>query len=280
LSPAVTDVVTAPSGLVAVIEANTPFWGAEAEVCRTYFEWPRRSAATDAQWLVRQAAKELVDGVAVRVRAVARALDEGAAAGRPEDLVRMTEGLHEEATHYLAFVGAYERLGLDGLPPLDAATLTAACDWPENVALRELRAEHRRRHGELGAHAGLFTEGGYCTLFSEGMRLAGRGGADDAIARACALVHDDEFEHMLDGIAGFRELDLRAEEWDVLVTLTVEQSRQRIRMRQAQFGEPVTPDRVDELLAGRGEPVAFDWARARLARHASHGGARPAPLGT
>src|SRR5437588_7365866 len=199
----VTEVVAA-QGLVDVIEANAPFWGAEAEVCRTYFESPTRSPVTDARWLARQAAKELIDGVAVRARELSRLLDSGEGAAHPGTLTQLTEGLHEEATHFLVFVDAYDHLGLEGAPSLDADALIAACDWPENVMLRDLRAEHRRRHGDLGAHAGAFTEGGYCTLFSEGMRLAGRGGVDDGIAHACAAVYDDEFEHMLDGIVGFR----------------------------------------------------------------------------
>ncbi len=47
----------------------------------------------------------------------------------------------------------------------------------------------------LRAH--LFTEGGYCALFREGMKLGGRGGVDDAIAAACAEIHDEEFDHMM-----------------------------------------------------------------------------------
>jgi hypothetical protein len=259
----VTDVTVAPKGLVAVIEANAPFWGAEAEVCRTYFRSPERTLESDARWLARQAAKELLDGVAVRVREVAQALDSGAAA-RAAGLVQMTEGLHEEATHFLAFTAAYEHVAAEGAPALDAPTLVEICAWPENVALRELRVDHRRRHGALGGHAGVFTEGGHCTLFSEGMGLAGGSEADDVIARACATVYEDEFDHMLDGIAGFREMALAPSEWDLLRELTVEQSRQRVLMRQAQFDHPVPPPRLGELLAGAGEPLGFDWARARL----------------
>ena len=117
---------------------------------------------------------------------------------------------------------------------------------------------------EKGPHAGAFTEGGYCTLFSEGMRLAGRGGADDGIAQACAAVYDDEFEHMLGGIAGFRRLELGRQGWGLLRALTVEQSRQRVRMRQAQFDHPVPGARLEELVAVGAQPVAFDWARAGL----------------
>jgi hypothetical protein len=94
------------------------------------------------------------------------------------------------------------------------------------------------------------------------MRLKGRGGADDAIARACALVYDDEFEHMLKGIAGLDSEGLAPAQWKLLGTLAVDQMRLRFPMRNAQFAKPVPDARIAELAAGRAAPVAFDYRRA------------------
>ena len=69
---------------------------------------------------------------------------------------------------------------------------------------------------------------------------------------------------MLGGIAGFRRLELGRQGWGLLRALTVEQSRQRVRMRQAQFDHPVPGARLEELVAVGAQPVAFDWARAGL----------------
>jgi hypothetical protein len=252
-----------PAGLVEIVDANAPYWAAEAEVCRTYFDSPERSAATDLDWLMRQAAKEIFDGVLVRAAEVHRLLDGGGPVPASA-LVRNTEELHEEAVHYQAFARAHEWIRAEGGgAALDLAILGEAVGWPENLALRDLRAAHRSEHGRVGRLAGLFTEGGYCTLFAEGMRLAGRGGSDDQIAGACALVHDDEFDHMLASVVGVGEHALQDGDWSLLTDLTTAQSRQRILMRNAQFGAPVAEPRLGDLLRGQADPVRFDWARAR-----------------
>ena len=82
--------------------------------------------------------------------------------------------------------------------------------WEEDTALTRLRHRHIEERGKLGVRACRFTEGGYCTLFREGMRLKGRGGADDLIAAACAEIYEDEFGHMLEGIAGLDREDWTA----------------------------------------------------------------------
>jgi hypothetical protein len=258
-----------PTGLVRLINANAPYWAAEAEVCRTYFNSPLRTAQSDCAWLARQAAKELVDGVIERADELHALLTSGEIADDFERLAHLTEEIHEEANHYAAFAAAHELIRTDGIAALDGRTLLNQKPWPENIALTELRDTHRRLHGELGARARLVTEGGYCTLFTEGMRLAGRSGADDAIAHACSLVYEDEFEHMLTGIIGLGNGELRDEDWDLLIELTVAQSRLRIRMRQQQFDHPVDSARLEILLAGGARPLRFDWAKAGLARAAA-----------
>ena len=46
------------AGLLRLIEANAPYWGAEAEIIRSYWDAPARTAATDRKWLIRQVYKE------------------------------------------------------------------------------------------------------------------------------------------------------------------------------------------------------------------------------
>ena len=95
-------------------------------------------------------------------------------------------------------------------------------------------------------------------MFREGMKPAGRGALDDAIAVACAKVHGDEFEHKLAGIAGLARCPLSPDEWTLLRELTTAQMRQRIHMRNAQFGNLQNETRISEILAGDIEPVPFD----------------------
>ena len=94
------------------------------------------------------------------------------------------------------------------------------------------------------------------------MKLKGRSAADDAIAAACAKVHADEFEHMLAGIAGFDREPYSTSDWTLLKDLTTTQMRQRIHMRNAQFGYPLSEARMTEIMAGAIEPISFDYDEA------------------
>ena len=86
-------------GLRALVDANTPLWGAEAEVCRTYFHSPARNAETDRLWITRQCYKELVDGALFRMLAMQGRfpLDELTPGGVSAD-----EGTCTELAHFLA----------------------------------------------------------------------------------------------------------------------------------------------------------------------------------
>jgi hypothetical protein len=237
----------------AVLDANARYWGAEAEICRTYFRSPSRTATTDAAWLARQAAKELLDGVVPRMRQLDRALAAGAIESSP--VADIAEELHEEAVHFRAFAAAHARVRPAGIGDLDLATLKAAVAWPANLALAAVRARHTERDRQLGAVAGSVTEGGCCALFREGIALAGGSEADDAIAEACRAVLADEAEHMLSGLAAVDEIGLRPEQWEVVVDMSVEQSRARLLMREEQFGGAVGPDRLAQLLESGAEPL-------------------------
>jgi hypothetical protein len=94
------------------------------------------------------------------------------------------------------------------------------------------------------------------------MRLKGRSATDDMIATACAKVYDDEFEHMLKGVAGLDKEGLRPADWTLLGTLAVEQMKLRLPMRNAQFAKPVPDARLSKLAAGKAAPVVFDYRRA------------------
>ncbi|MBP6725516.1 MAG: hypothetical protein KA137_11780, partial [Halioglobus sp.] len=101
--------------------------------------------------------------------------------------------------------------------------------------------------------------------FTEGMALRGEGEAEDAIAEVCRRIYDDEFNHMLLGIIETDNYALTGPDWDTLIQYTVEQMKSRILMRNAQFSFPVSGQRLDDLLAGRAEPVHFDFENAREA---------------
>lgn len=261
--------------LEALVAAAAPLWAGEAEVVRSYFDSPARTRETDLAWLRRQCKKEFWDSIHIMDT------DQGVFLGPLEmlregfprleagvdrhEMLELAEMLYEEFRHYVAFADVYDRLaGADG-PGLDIHAARADAEWPENEALGRLRKRHREQHGAIGARACRFTEGGYCTLFREGIARAGKGGIDDAIAEACRVVFDDEAGHMMKGIVGLDEEGLSPEDWALLTRLTVEQLEARIRMRNAQFGHPLSEARIAEILAGRIEPLPFDFLEAAAA---------------
>ena len=252
------------AGLRRLIDANAPYWTGEAEVFRRYWRSEIRCPETDRLWLLRQAYKEYWDGFAAPLRRLGAEFETIDRGLDRQSALALAETIHEELAHYVAFAEAYEALLENGRPRLDPEQLRLHGNWPENAALCALRAEHKRLHGEIGERAHRFTEGGYCTLYAEGMRLRGGGGVDDLIAEACARVLEDEFDHMLQGVADLDDANFDADDWELLRSLTVEQMKLRIHMRNAQFSHPLGPGRVAELCRGTADPLPFDYERAGL----------------
>lgn len=260
--------------LKQLIDAAAPYWAGEAEVFRRYWEWDKRNRESDRRWLALQCYKEVWGSGLVP-------LDKGIFLAPAEQLVAMfpkidieidrhevldvAEGLWAEFVHYCAFADAYDALALPGEPKLNPHALKGG--WKEDLELSELRFSHKREDAKLGERATRFTEGGYCTLFSEGMSLKDRtqgvhGRANRLIAQACAKVYDDEFGHMLKGIIGLDAEKLSSGDWGTLERMSVEQLKGRIRMRNSQFGFPLAGKRLDDALEGRLAPLQFDYARA------------------
>lgn len=256
-----------------LIETATPLFAGEAEVVRTYWESPVRTIETDLRWLELQVFKEfkgsgvgdfdnrgVIVGPLNEVAALLPRMDveAGVTRHRIRDLL---EGLFEEFTHLVAFADVYDAIRPAGTRALDPHRCKG---WPEDDVLTKLRYRTIAENGEIGRRASKFSEGGYCTLFREGMAIAGRGGVDSLIAAACAKVYEDEFEHMLEGIAGLDDGGMTEAEWARMESLVAALLRTRIGMRNAQFSNPLSAERVAAIGAGAIEPIAFDYAKALI----------------
>ena len=272
--------MTVSTNLRGLIDAAAPYWAGEAEVVRTYWTWSGRTRETDRDWLARQCYKEFLGfglgfGVGGEDLGPFRGPLEELRAAFPRvdieidrhEVLGIAELLKDEFSHYCAFADAHDALALPGEPKLNPTMLAV---WNEEENLARVRREHKERHGALGRRACQFTEGGYCALFSEGMRLRerptpGHDAADRLIAAACGRVYDDEFGHMLKGIVGLGEEGLAEPDWRTLGDISIEQLRHRVLMRNEQFSFPVSELRLKDLLAGHCTPIAFDYERARIA---------------
>jgi hypothetical protein len=259
------------ANLNRLIEVAEPLWAGEAEVVRTYWESPVRTLETDLLWLARQASKEFngsgaaeFENLGVFMGPVTELLqmfpeiDRGVS--RHEAFERI-EMLSEEFSHYMAFADVHDEIRSAGTPPLNPHDVVP---WDEDVALNACRHKAMAEHGEIGRRATKFSEGGYCTLFREGMRLAGRGGADDLIAAACGEIYDDEFGHMLGGIVGLDDSFLSDDDWRLMTELVVQILRHRVHMRNGEFSYPLSPERVAAIFAGDIAPERFDFEKAEM----------------
>jgi hypothetical protein len=248
-------------GLASLIQANEPYWGGEAEIIHSYWDSPVRTRETDEKWLIHQIYKEYWDGILPPLAALQEQLPHASVHAGRSKLLEVVEVLYEETRHFSLLANLYVVLtGVDyALTPDE---LKARGSWPENDDLMNLRNTHRAESGELGQRAYHFTEGGYCALFTEGMKLAGCDAFGDAVAEVCGRIYEDEFNHMLLGIVESADVQLSVSDWDMLTRYTVAQMKLRIHMRNAQFSRPVSDRRLDELLAGMASPVKFDFERA------------------
>lgn len=255
-----------------LVRAAAPYWAAEAEVVRTYWDSPVRTLETDLLWLRRQSFKEFWGKAVYKakqegifhspIKELARRATEVDETWDRHEVLDMLDFAKAEFSHYVQFSDVHDKHRPSGTRPIRPADLVS---WAAEDELGDLRGRHCETHGELGQLSLKCTEGGYCALFREGMALKGRGGIDDDIADACRLVYEDEFDHMLTGLVGVAEQERSMEELELLVSLTVEQLKGRIVMRNEQFSKPVSQSRLNELLQGGAKPMSFDYQRAGLA---------------
>lgn len=263
-----------------LIEVNAPLWAGEAEIVRTYWNSPKRTIETDRLWLKRQCWKEyaglgdskgetmgMVSDLIPRLQDMVPRLD--LELDRHE-LLELMEKVYVEYKHYCLFSDIYDSIREPGTAKLNANKLTP---WPEEEALASRRRTVKKSHGEIGWRATDFTEGGYCTMYSEGAKLKGRPGVDGRIGAACQIVFDDEFGHMMHGVLGIDDAGLTDGDWKELTQLTMEQLRLRIYMRNAQFSHPLSEERIKEILAGKIEPIKFDFEKAQTYMQPEHAAA-------
>jgi hypothetical protein len=255
--------------LQRLIDLNAPLWAGEAEIVRTYWTSPVRNLATDKRWIRLQCWKEFGGNPDQKKAGGGRLsrLEEQLREWVPqleitldrEELREELEKVIVEYTHYCLYASVYDKLLQPGEAKLSAAGLEV---WKEEADKAAHGRAMRKNHGRIGSLAGEFCEGGYCTLFSEGMKLKGQPGIDGEIGNISQRIYNDEFDHMMHGVVGMDRSGLTEEDWKVLERITVEHTTHRIYMRNAQFSHPLSDARIAEIVSRKIEPIAFDFAKA------------------
>jgi hypothetical protein len=128
---------------------------------------------------------------------------------------------------------------------------------PEDRKLTAMRADIARTEGELGAFVNKFSEGGGSSMYRAGMEIRG-GELEQRMAAAFQVIYNDEVGHMKTGAEGLRRVVKTPEEWDKCRRLVREVMRQRVRMRNDMFGQPLSEARLAEIDEGKIEPFHRD----------------------
>lgn len=248
--------------LKRLIDLAALYWAGEAEVVWTYFQSSSRTTTTDLIWIRRQCFREiwgsgvgdkkkgLFQGPVAYLSQVFEQIDRQVDRHTVLDVI---DDLRTEFAHYCLFADIHDWLSGEKLHPGQLR------GWPADDELARLRYEYRERRGRLGYSAVRFTEGGYCSMYSAGMRLAGSGPLGDRIARACEQVYTDEIGHMRAGYAGLARQRLASAEWQDMADMVRKILLQRLHMRNEQFSHPLSAERIRVIDAGDIMPMEFDY---------------------
>ena len=225
------------------------YWAGEAEVAHTFFAQPR-SAEEHLRWLRLQAYKELQprrDGLILRLVDKLRTdypnLEHGA--GR-DDFLYTIQFLEEEFRHYVLFADVIESIAGEHVTPESLTPHELAGEH----ALRMLRHGYIEEHGDLARFASTFCEGGGASIFYEGQQIGGDP-LSDQIAVACKGVYDDEIDHAAHGADDLNAGAKTEEDWALAKEMVVTISESRVRMRNEQFGFPLSDERLAEIADGK-----------------------------
>lgn len=224
------------------------YWAGEAEVAHSFFAVPRTDEE-HLRWLRLQATKELqprADGIIIKLIEKLKSDYESLEHGVDRhDMLYSAQFLEEEFRHYVLFADVIDVITGGQVTPKELA----AYRYPEEDKLGALRKSLAAQHGALARFASSFCEGGGASIYYEGMLMTGSPLAEH-IALACKGVYDDEVDHAVHGAADLSGAAETEEDWALAKEMVIAISEQRVRMRNEQFGFPMSDARFAEMVAG------------------------------
>jgi hypothetical protein len=223
---------------------------AEAKVVRAFFKAPR-TKKEHLRWLKAQGFKEYsaIRPILVALNALYPSIDRGI---HRRDYVELTEKLADETKHARLVMDLLQEISGGDIAPRDLTWL------PEDRKLAKVRAKYsksfagllhgsvnvsskeiRRQDEQLERAAITLTEGGGGALYQVCSRLK-KSGVEGRIARAFHEILRDEVEHKDAGARSLAPLIKNQASFRRAAEIICEISGQRLRMRNEQFGFPLS----------------------------------------
>ena len=223
---------------------------AEAKVVRAFFKTPR-TKREHLRWLKAQGFKEYsaIRPILAALNALYPSIDRGI---HRRDYVELTEKLADETKHARLVMDLLQEISGGDIAPRDLTWL------PEDRKLAKVRAQYsksfagllhgsvdvsakeiRRQDEQLERAAITLTEGGGGALYQVCSRLKKRG-IEGRIARAFHEILRDEVEHKDAGARSLVPLIKNEASFRRAAEIICEISGQRLRMRNEQFGFPLS----------------------------------------
>ncbi|MEY9840548.1 hypothetical protein [Streptacidiphilus sp. EB103A] len=254
---------------------SAPYWAAEHEIATRYFASPTRSADADKLWVGHQMFKEWTGSgvygprdttVASMIREVAAEvapLDGGTVAPHPlKSTYTKLSFASDELRHYAQLHDLYLLIETSTPPPSIASLGTL----PQGVALTELRLHYR--DDKIGAVAVDLSEGGGLGLYFGIRSAADLLDTDNPVDREVIAVAnrtiDDETRHLLGRFRSARAQNLTPEQWGETARILRAISHQKLRERNEQFGDILTPEEVDGACEKENQPRTQAFLRTHL----------------
>jgi len=232
-----------------VLQRVNRYWAGEAEVAAVFFS-RSRSADEHLRWLKSQMVRELAwpDGRLNRLLDAYQKLEHETDRHAVQTLFTTAE---EEYSHYVVLADIAEAAAGRRVAPEEIMYNKELPAWKALDGVRTREADWD------SAVAG-FHEGGGLGIYWTCMRLKPLD-ADpyrEQIAEAMGMIYGDEIEHAARGLRQVVRIAATATEemWERVVEKVLLVGYHRVRMRNEQFGFPLTDGRIEEIRAGKITP--------------------------
>jgi hypothetical protein len=246
---AVLDLAVVQRRIGEVLQRVNRFWAGEAEVAATFFS-RSRDAEEHLRWLKSQMVRELAwpDGRLVRLLDAYKQVERAQDRHSVHTLFMTAE---EEYSHYVVLADIAEAAAGRRITPDEIMYNKELAEW------RALDGVRTREADWDNAVSG-FHEGGGLGIYWTCMHLTPMDGDPyrEQIAQAMGMIYSDELEHAARGLRQVVRIAATASEemWQRVLEKVLLVGYHRVRMRNEQFGFPLTEQRVEEIREGKIAP--------------------------